>query len=95
MRKEVEKKCQGELSGIASSIGLFRLVSLKQEFPNNFHQLLHPLTGKVQKTEFNLESKHFPYFIADKHPTLLPSAKVKVFLKPRPGRKIETKGWSL
>jgi hypothetical protein len=63
--------------------GLFRLISLKHEFPNNFHQLLHPSTGQPQKTELDLERKHFPYFISDKELTLSPAVKVKVFLKLR------------
>ena len=43
MRQAVEQKFKDELSAITSSIGLFRLISLKHEFPN--------FGGKGRKTK--------------------------------------------
>jgi hypothetical protein len=80
-RTEVENHVVAILSEIAAEKGLFRLISLRHEFPNNFHQLLHPNTGQPQITEFDLEKRHFPYFIADKELEL--SSAVKVYLKPK------------
>ena len=76
--------------------GNYNKICYKHDFPNNFHQLLDPSTGQPQKTEFDLEQKHFPYFISDKVLTLSPAAKVKVFLKPRLREgEIETSGLQL
>jgi len=65
------------------------LISVRHEFPNSYHQLLNPPTGQPQSTEFNLEMKHFPYFIADKELTL---SSVKVYLKPKPNNVIDISG---
>jgi hypothetical protein len=45
----------------AETDGLFRLISLKHEFPTAIHQLLNP-SGEMQSTEFELDRKHFPLF---------------------------------
>jgi len=66
-RKTVETQIVNILSKFAANTGLFRLLSLKHEFPNSYHQLLNPPAGQPQSTEFNLERKHFPYFISDKN----------------------------
>jgi hypothetical protein len=41
---------------------LFRLISLKQGFPNVFYTLMHPSIGD-RSPEFELTRKHFPYFL--------------------------------
>jgi hypothetical protein len=79
-RTTVENQIVDILSEFAAETGLFRLISLKHEFPNNYHQLLNPPTGQPQSTEFNLERKHFPYFISDKELML---SSIKVYLKPK------------
>ncbi len=59
--------------------GLYRLFSVKHEFPNAFHKLLNP-SGAVQTTEFDLSKQHFPYFLADEE---LQISEVTVYLKPK------------
>lgn len=79
-RTTVENQIVDILSDFAAETGLFRLISLKHEFPNNYHQLLNPPVGRPQVTEFNLERKHFPYFISDKELTL---SFLRIYLKPK------------
>ena len=43
--------------------------TVKHEFPTTIHQLLNP-SGEMQSTEFELDRKHFPYFVIDKDLTL-------------------------
>ena len=82
-RKVVEGKIKENLEKFASNPdqGLYRLISLKHEFPNAFYKLLHPLYPEAeQKTDFQLEKNYFPYFLAEKKLAL---SYVKVYLNPR------------
>ena len=81
-RSSVEDNIAATLTSVATdpARGLFRLFSLKHEFPNAFHQLLHP-AGTTQTTEFELSKQHFPYFLADKDLILV--SPVKLYLKPK------------
>jgi len=65
--------------------GLFKVISLKHEFPNAFHRLLNPQAGDSQFTEFNIENSHFPYFLKDK---TLAITKTKIYLKPQSEKSI-------
>lgn len=44
--------------------GLFRKFSLRQDFPNAFHQLLHPVDGN-QETTLDIAQRHFPQLFQD------------------------------
>lgn len=91
LRTNVENQIVDTLSEFATSVGLFLLVSLKHGFPNALYQLLHP-SGATQTTEFELERKHFPYFLADKELTL---SSLKVYLKPKGKDPVDTTGLTL
>lgn len=81
------------ITAYAQNNGLFRLFSLKHEFPNSFHRLLNPVAGVTQTTEFSVEKSHFPYFLADK---TLGLSEVKVYLKPPKGKDpVTTAGMTL
>ncbi|MDR4497892.1 MAG: neuraminidase-like domain-containing protein [Candidatus Scalindua sp.] len=67
--------------------GLFRIFSLRHEFPNNFHDLLSRKTTTLQ-----MEKHHFPYML---HGKSLSLTEVKVFLKPKDGLTIDTENLSL
>ena len=75
----------------AETDGLFRLISLKHEFPTAIHQLLNP-SSEMQSTEFELDRKHFPYFVIDKDLTL---TLVKIYLKPKGKESLDTTGLRL
>ncbi|MEG4576203.1 neuraminidase-like domain-containing protein [Microcoleus sp. N3A4] len=91
-RTTVENQIADALTDYAASNGLYRLLSLKHEFPNAFYQLLHP-SGTTQTTEFELSKQHFPYFLADRDLTLL--SPVTVYLKPKDKDGIATTGLTL
>lgn len=68
--------------------GLFRLFSLRHDFPNAFHRLLHPNPPDARQTaEFELKQQHFPYFLADRALSL---SVVKVYLKPKGTEAVNT-----
>jgi hypothetical protein len=66
----------------ASDTGLFRLFSLKHEFPNAFHQLLDPVAGANQTTGFLIEGIHFPYLFIEMGLNIV---EAKIYLKPKKG----------
>jgi hypothetical protein len=68
------------VTNYATAKGLFRLLSLKHEFPTSYQQLLEG--GGAQQTEITLGQQHFPYLFAEKQLALL---QTKVYLKPKPG----------
>lgn len=79
---DVETEIVDMLSRTASPEGggLFRLISLKHEFPDALYRLLHPSAGAPQTTEFNLERKYFPYFLSNK---TLSISSATVYLKSK------------
>ena len=91
-RTTVENQIAAALTDYAASSGLYRLLSLKHEFPNAYHQLLHP-TGTTQTTEFELGNQHFPYFLADKDLTLV--SPVTIYLKPKGKDRVTTTALTL
>lgn len=84
-RATAENDLETELTEYATDKGLFRLVSLKHEFPNAFHRLFDPQAGGLQFTEFNIENSHFPYFLRDKN---LVTTQTNIYLKPQSGKSI-------
>ena len=48
----------------ASSKGLFRMFSLRYEFPDAFHRLL-AATESPQTADIEIKSQHFPFFLSD------------------------------
>lgn len=83
----VENQIADTLSAYASNPGLYRLLSLKHEFPSAFHKLLNPQAGAAQTTEFSVEKSHFPYLFIDKTLTI---SEPKIYLKPKKGLSIST-----
>ena len=65
LAQAVESNIVGQLKAYAQQNGLFRLVSLRHEFPNSFYQLLNPPANQSPTTSFALESKHFPVWLSD------------------------------
>jgi hypothetical protein len=86
-RRQVEKKIEGILTTFATDNGLYRLLSMKHEFPNSLYKLLS--TGGVQSAEFELTKEHFPYFLSNKELSLI---QIKVYLKPEGENPVNTSG---
>ncbi|WP_340199995.1 neuraminidase-like domain-containing protein [Ascidiimonas sp. W6] len=78
-RTAAENALATTLTNYATTNGLLRLISLRHEFPNAYHQLLSPDDGDPQFVEFDIEKNHFPYLLQEKNLTL---TQTKVYLKP-------------
>jgi hypothetical protein len=62
-RKTVETNIVDTLTHYASHDGMYRLFSLRHDFPDAFHQLL-TVAGTAQQTHVKLGREHFPYFLS-------------------------------
>lgn len=69
LRDNVEAAISDKLNELAASSGLFRMFSLRLEFPNIFHQLSSVSTNAI----ITISTKHFPYYISS-----IPSKKLVV-----------------
>jgi hypothetical protein len=78
-REKVETQMAESLMEAAQESGLSRLFSLRYEFPDAFHRLLHS-QGEGQLSSFTLEQLHFPYFLLS---ASLNIEEVKIYLKPK------------
>lgn len=76
-REAAENKIISQLTQYAQDNGLFRLVSLKQDFPDEFYRLLQ---SDPQKVELNITMDYFPYFLQDNQFTITTA---KLYLKPK------------
>lgn len=70
----------------ATPKGLVRMVSLRHEFPDAFHQLLNPPAGHAPKTSFALQSKHFPFWLGDR--ALRIAGPLEVWLQAEKGQAV-------
>ncbi len=70
-----------------SNTGLVRSFSLKRDFSNAFHQLLHPANGNSQNTILALDKRHIPYWLYEKN---LEVQKIIVILKPQNHQTLDT-----
>lgn len=68
--------------------GLFKLVSMKTDFPTEFHQLLHG-TASPHKVDVHIGANHFPYWLSNKNLEFEGTANSQlVFVKPKIGQSI-------
>jgi hypothetical protein len=65
-RDTVESSIIASLTQYASTTGLFRLLSLRHDFPAAFHQLTGGTAPANQSTSFTLTAQHFPYFLTQR-----------------------------
>jgi hypothetical protein len=66
-RTDVENHISELLEAPDPLKGLYRIFSLRHEFPTFFHKLLHDISPDgTQKIEFDIERRHFPYFNRDR-----------------------------
>ncbi|MBI1926539.1 hypothetical protein HYR99_20135 [Candidatus Poribacteria bacterium] len=87
-RETAENNLATAITSYAQNNGLFRLFSLKREFPNSFHRLLNPVAGATQTTEFSVEKSHFPYLFLDFETWSI--AETKIYMKPKKGLSLTT-----
>ncbi|MGD2089730.1 MAG: neuraminidase-like domain-containing protein [Candidatus Aminicenantes bacterium] len=85
-KKAVIRNLQSEINKMVDSLetggaGLYRLLSLRQEFSTQFHRFLHPKTADIShETSITIEKNHFPYFLQTRELTV---QEIHVVLKPK------------
>lgn len=75
-RVAAENKMLDALRSHAANEGLFKLISMKNDFSGEFHQLR---SGVSNTTAFTLSANHFPYFLMGKNITI---TDLLVYVKP-------------
>ncbi len=75
LRQTVEDGLVSRLTQYAATTGMFRLFSLRHDFPSAWHQL----TGTGTSTGFAVTAQHFPYFLAT---SPLTTVEARLFLLP-------------
>ena len=65
LSQTVETNIVDQMKAYAQAKGLFRLISLRHEFPDAYYQLMNPPMGQAPATSFTLESRHFPMWLSD------------------------------
>jgi len=90
-RTTVETGIVNALTSYAATNGLYRLFSLRHDFPDAFYQLLHPV-GSSQATTITLDQRHFPYFLQSR---TLTAAGATVFVEPTGPAPIDTTGLTI
>ena len=83
-REEAENKLAATLTSYAQEIGMFKLISLKNQFPQPF-QLLNPPERVAPSASFATESGHFPYFLNKENLSL---NELTIYLKPKKGMSV-------
>lgn len=64
LKAELDQMIVQEIEGDRK--GIFHLFSAKREFPNKWHQFLHPKSGEPSKMELDLAKERFPFQFKDK-----------------------------
>ena len=80
-RQAAEAALVGLVTAYAADPGLYRLISLRHEFPDTLHKLF---SQNNQLANFELTPAHFPYLLSSKTLTTVPEC--KVYVKPKPKR---------
>lgn len=78
LRTNVESALKNAVSDYTNDNPVYRLFSMKHEFPNAFHQLLHP-AGANQTCSFDVKRQHFHYLLRQAD---LAIGDTTVYLKP-------------
>jgi len=80
-REDVEGKLQNIISTYSQENGMFRLISLKQEFPSQFHILTNSTKSSVESV-LQLTQNHFPYFLKTR--SLKCIGEISLYIKSKP-----------
>lgn len=69
-----------------AEVGFQRLVSLKNEFPDNFYQFLNPAGGGDLTTKLEINKKYFPFLFKDREIML---DDISIIIQPKQGVTID------
>ncbi len=94
LRSTVEEHVGNEINRWIDEVaeegqGLFRLISLKHEFPSQIHHLLFTSEGAPQATALPLTRRHFPYFLRGRELTVTHAL---LIIKPKEGQTVDSAG---
>lgn len=84
----VEAAIVDSLTGYASAVGMYRLFSMRYDFPDAFNQLMNG-PAAPQQTQFDLGKHHFPYFLSSRALTV---AGVRLVIQPSGAAAVDTAG---
>jgi hypothetical protein len=85
-KNEVIRGLQASIDAMVGTLeerrtGLYRLLSLRHEFPSQIHRFLHPVPDEtVHETSLTIEKRHFPYFVQGKE---LAVQEIYIVVKPK------------
>lgn len=85
-KQEVEDGLAAQFSAAARDNGLLCAISLKHEFPSEYHRLLNGIDGQPSTAAVKLDRRYFPYFLNGHDLTL---RQARIVLQPPAGRAIE------
>ena len=88
LKETVETGIALALIDLGASKGLFRLFSLRHEFPTAYHRLLSP-TAAAQSTDFEVTRQHFPYFLAAQKIFAPTAVEITVYLRAQGGKSLD------
>lgn len=91
LRETVEQNIATAIEDYSSTNGLFRIFSLRHEFPDTYYRFLSG-SGTPKTAEFEIRESHFPYLFNGNDLSL---SNLKVFLKPAKGVTLNTTGANL
>jgi hypothetical protein len=94
LRSTVEEHLNSEINRWLDELadegqGMFRLFSLKHEFPSHLHRMLFPNEGQSQNIDLPLSRRHFPQYLKGRD---LTATGVRLVLKPKENETIDTSG---
>lgn len=89
----VQANLLDRLKAYAQQHGLFRLVSMRHEFPDAFYQLCNPPPGQASATTFSLERRHVPAWLGAESLTI--SQAVAVWPQAKKGATVDAAAMGL
>ena len=86
LAQAVDSAMLSSVQAYAQDKGLHRLISLRHDFPDAYHQLVNPAPGQSPQTSFTLDRTHFPMWLEG---VPLQTQLVQVWPRPRAGQAID------
>jgi hypothetical protein len=51
---------------LKTGLALWRMFSLRHEFPSEWHKMFHPIGGGTQQMDFSIQKERFPFFVQER-----------------------------
>jgi len=94
LRSKVEEHLSSEINRWLDELadegqGMFRLFSLRHEFPSHLHHMLLPAEGATQSVALPISRRQFPHFLRNRD---LTATRVMLVLKPKQDQSVDASG---